>query len=485
MKKFEQPRRTNILLVEDNEDDRAAFHRAFLDIGYACSITDCSRAPEAIALIKTDPAAFDVVVVDHHLPCQQGLDMCKGLLAAAVPLPLVILTGRGSEQVAVEALKAGVDDYIIKDPDRAYLQMLPMVLAEVAATFRDRLAHSTSEKSLHESRERLSSIIEGLTVPTFVINTDHITTHWNLACERITGIAANEVIGTRQQWRAFYPFERPVMADLIVDKVPEEQIAQYYGGKYSRSQLKEGAFEAEDFFPHFGTGGKWLFFTAAPLKDLTGEVTGAIETLQDITNRKMAELALCESEHRYRELSITDGLTGLYNSRHFFNRAHEEVERCNRYATPLSLILLDVDNFKKFNDAYGHLEGDRVLAVLAEVIRAEIRGSDSAYRYGGEEFIVIFPETAPDESRVVAERLLQAFADREFTPAPGERVCMTISIGGGSYHRGEGLIPFVKRIDEAMYRAKNLGKNRVVFVGNGADNVEQELETHPELPDGN
>lgn len=464
MKKFKRPERMNILLVEDNEHDRAAFHRAFREIDYEYSIIDCIRAPEALAMIEAGPAAFDVVVVDHHLPCQYGLDMCKELLAAAVPLPLVILTGSGSEQVAVEALKAGVDDYIIKDPDSAYLQMLPLVLAEVASTFRGRLAHMAAEKSLLENRERLSSIIEGLTVPTFVIDADHITTHWNLACEKITGVPAREVIGTRQQWRAFYPSERPVMADLIVDEVMEDQIAQHYRGKYRRSQLKDDAFEAEDFFPHFGQGGKWLFFTAAPLKDLDGSVTGAIETLQDITERKMAELALCESERRHRELSITDGLTGLYNSRHFYTRAHEEIERCNRYAATLSLILLDVDNFKKFNDTYGHLEGDRVLAGLAEVIRAEIRGSDSAYRYGGEEFIVIFPETVPEESRVVAERLRQAFADREFTPAPGERVHMTISIGGGSYHQGEGVIPFVKRVDEAMYGAKNLGKNRVMFV---------------------
>lgn len=469
MKPFKLPLRLNILLVEDNEHDRAAFHRAFRGVEYTCDITDCVRAPEAVALIEADPSSFDVVVVDHHLPCQYGLDLCKELLAAAVPLPLVLLTGSGSEQVAVEALKAGVDDYIIKDPDRAYLQMLPMVLAEVASTFRGRLAHIAAEESLLESRERLSSILEGLTVPTFVIDANHITTHWNLACEIITGVSATEVIGTKQQWRAFYPSERPVMADLVVDKVLEEQISNHYSGKYRRSQLKDDAFEAEDFFPHFGSGGKWIFFTAAPLKDSTGAVTGAIETLQDITDRKTAELALCESEQRHRELSITDGLTGLYNSRHFYNRAHEEVERCNRYATPLSLILLDVDNFKTFNDTYGHLEGDRVLAGLADVIKAEIRGSDSAYRYGGEEFIVIFPETVPAEAQVVAERLRQAFAERLFTPAPGEHVHMTISTGGGSYHSGEGLIPFVKRIDAAMYRAKSLGKNRVVFVKNGTE----------------
>jgi len=463
MKKFEPPHRMNILLVEDNEHDRTAFHRAFRGVEYDCTITDCVRAPEAVTLIEADPAAFDIVVVDHHLPCQYGLDLCKELLAAAVPLPLVILTGSGSEQVAVDALKAGVDDYI-KDSDSAYLRLLPMLLADIAAAFRVRLRHTATEKSLRENSERLSAILEGLTVPTFVINADHITTHWNLACEKITGVPAREVIGTRQQWRAFYPSERPVMADLIVDEVLESQILKHYSGMYRRSPLKDDAFEAEDFFPHLGPGGKWLFFTAAPLKDSTGAVTGAIETLQDITDRKTAELALCESERRHRELSITDGLTGLYNSRHFYTRAHEEVERCNRYATPLSLILLDVDNFKRFNDTYGHLEGDRVLAELAEVIRAEIRGSDSAYRYGGEEFIVLFPETVPADAEVVAERIRRAFAEREFPPAPGERVHMAISIGGGCYQPGEALIPFVKRIDGAMYAAKKLGKNRVVFV---------------------
>lgn len=325
-------------------------------------------------------------------------------------------------------------------------------------------AHTATEIKLLEDRELLANILEGLTVPTFVIDSGHLTTHWNLACEKITGIPAHEVIGTRQQWRAFYPSERPVMADLIVDQVPEDLIAQHYNGKYRRSQLKEEAFEAEDFFPQFEPDGRWIFFTAAPLTDSSGNIIGAIETLQDITDRKRAELALSESESRHRALSITDGLTGLYNSRHFYTRAHAEVERCNRYATPLSLILLDVDNFKVFNDTYGHLEGDRVLATLAEVIMAEIRSTDTAYRYGGEEFIILLPETSPGESRIVAERLRRAFSERVFVPDSGKKVTMTISIGGGDYHTGEELIPFLKRVDAAMYKAKRLGRNRVFFV---------------------
>lgn len=453
-----------ILLVEDDEHDRIAFRRAMRSSGIECDITECVRACEALELIRADASRYDLVVVDHHLPGLFGIDFCKTLLEESVGLPLVMLTGSGSEAVAVEALKAGVDDYIIKDPDRAYLQMLPRILSDAVAAHLERLARTEAEKALMDSQERLSAIVAGLTVPTFVIDAEHIVTHWNDACQKITGVPSHAVIGTREQWRAFYRSERPVMADLIVNGSLEAIVAQHYGGKYHRSAVISDAFEAEDFFPHFGDTGKWLFFTAAPLKDSSGQVIGAIETLQDISDRMLAEEALRASECRHRELSITDALTGLYNSRHFFSRATEEVERSNRYGSPLSLILLDVDNFKRYNDTYGHLEGDHVLAGLADVIRREIRGADSAYRYGGEEFIVIFPETEPAEALVVAERLRQAFETTIFSPLPGEEARTTISVGGGSYRPEEGVTAFVKRVDEAMYRAKNCGKNRVVFV---------------------
>lgn len=453
-----------ILLVEDDDHDRIAFRRALRLSEIECEITECVRACDALDLIRADASRYDLVVVDHHLPGLFGIDFCKTLLAESIGLPLVMLTGSGSEAVAVDALKAGVDDYVIKDPEKAYLQMLPRILSDAVAAHRERRARREAEKALRDSQERLAAIVAGLTIPTFVIDAEHIVTHWNEACQMITGVPSREVIGTKGQWRAFYSSERPVMADLIVNGSMESTVAQHYGVKHQRSAMIKDAFEAEDFFPHFGDTGKWIFFTAAPLKDSTGQIIGAIETLQDVTVRKLAEDALRDSECRHRELSITDSLTGLYNSRHFFSRATEEVERSNRYGSPLSMILLDVDNFKRYNDTYGHLEGDHVLSGLAEVIRHEIRGTDSAYRYGGEEFIVVFPETEPAEAQTVAERLRQTFENTVFSPLPGEEARVSISIGGGSYQQGENLTAFVKRVDEAMYRAKNCGKNRVIFV---------------------
>ena len=135
----------------------------------------------------------------------------------------------------------------------------------------------------------LAQIIDGDPVPTFVIDAGHTVTHWNKACAAVTGVATDEVVGTRRQWAPFYPAERPVMADLIVSGAIEDNFEAHYKGKFRRSKLIDGAFEAEDFFPHFGDKGRWLYFTAAPLRDASGDIIGAIETLQDVSARHAAE----------------------------------------------------------------------------------------------------------------------------------------------------------------------------------------------------
>ncbi len=151
------------------------------------------------------------------------------------------------------------------------------------------IAQNRTASALRESQERLYQIVQHNSIPTFVIDEKHHITHWNHACEQILGISAQEMIGTDLQWKAFYPEARPVMADLIVDNTIENQINQYYTGKFCRSCLIEGSYEAIDFFPLMGEGGRWLFFTAAPLIDIHGKIVGAVETLQDISEQRRAE----------------------------------------------------------------------------------------------------------------------------------------------------------------------------------------------------
>lgn len=148
--------------------------------------------------------------------------------------------------------------------------------------------------------ELLAQIVERSPIPTFVVDKDHVVTHWNKACENLTGIEADQVIGTNRQWSAFYAEQRPVMADLIVDGALGDETARYYGDHYRRSAIVEGAYEAEGFFPRLGANGKWLFFNAAPLKNTEGDIIGALETLQDLSAHKLAEKRLLESEERYR-----------------------------------------------------------------------------------------------------------------------------------------------------------------------------------------
>jgi PAS domain S-box-containing protein len=161
--------------------------------------------------------------------------------------------------------------------------------------FSRRIQKNAEEENFHLKVERedllkmekeLSHIIQGSMIPTFIINNDHIITHWNRACEELTGQKAYELVGTDRQWVPFRSAKRPTMADVIVGGMSEEEVSKYYGSSWRKSSLIKEAYEAEEFFPHLGDGGKWIFFTAAPIKSPEGKIIGAIETLRDLTEQK-------------------------------------------------------------------------------------------------------------------------------------------------------------------------------------------------------
>ncbi|HOD36603.1 MAG TPA: PAS domain S-box protein [Syntrophales bacterium] len=161
-------------------------------------------------------------------------------------------------------------------------------LVGVLETLEDITEKRRAEEELKESEQRLYSILQNSPIPAFVIGNDHRVIFWNRALEELSKIPADEILGTTQHWRAFYKKERPCMADLLVDS-EIGRIPKWYVDKYTKSGLLEEAFEATDFFPDLGEEGKWLRFTAAAIRDSSRNRVGALETLEDITERMKAE----------------------------------------------------------------------------------------------------------------------------------------------------------------------------------------------------
>lgn len=164
------------------------------------------------------------------------------------------------------------------------------------------------------------------------------------------------------------------------------------------------------------------------------------------------------------KLAITDALTGLYNSRHFFSQIKTEIKRYNRYSRALSLLIIDIDFFKNYNDTWGHLEGDKVLMNIGKTINSCMRSMDTAYRYGGEEFAVLLPETRLQKACVVGARIKDNISSQIFEPEPGKRKTVTVSIGATELVEGEDFRSFISRTDKALYKSKDSGRNKLTYI---------------------
>jgi two-component system cell cycle response regulator len=186
------------------------------------------------------------------------------------------------------------------------------------------------------------------------------------------------------------------------------------------------------------------------------------QTFEIICRQANIVIAYARLYERNKRLSITDGLTKLYNHRYFQEQLTREFSRCSRHRTSLSLIMMDIDHFKSFNDTYGHQQGDIVLRELARVFQQQVRGCDVLARYGGEEFAVVMPETDAGVAVRVAERL-RAAVEKHGIPGQEEELKVTISMGVATVPRGDIATPaeLVTAADQALYRAKENGRNRI------------------------
>ncbi len=210
-----------------------------------------------------------------------------------------------------------------------------------------------------------------------------------------------------------------------------------------------------------------IFLSAIIIED-KGKETGSVGFFQDFTKIK-------QLENKLREQSITDSLTGLYNHRHFHLKLEDEFQRSMRYNRKMSLACFDLDKFKKINDIMGHLDGDTILRLAGRVIGSLIRNTDYGFRYGGDEFMIIFPETNAGQARIIVDRIREHFNDEypfedraSFEDIPR----VTLSIGISEIAGEDTIETIIKRADLAMYEAKNHGGDRIVTAA-GSINAEE------------
>ncbi|MDD2741318.1 MAG: EAL domain-containing protein [Rhodocyclaceae bacterium] len=219
------------------------------------------------------------------------------------------------------------------------------------------------------SLKRLDEILNGTPVPTFVIDLDHRVTHWNRACEFVLCYPADQMVGSKNQWKPFYPQPRPVMADLVVSGQIDSGINTYYCNKFRRSAIIPDSYEAEDFFPAMGPQGTWLYFTATPLHNENGELVGAIETLQDISAQRRADLAL-RREHAVLNAIIEhfpSGVSVIDSSLNITMR-NGQLRRMLKLPEDLSSGPIDLETLIRFNAEHGEYGPVDVDAYVAEAM---------------------------------------------------------------------------------------------------------------------
>jgi diguanylate cyclase (GGDEF)-like protein/PAS domain S-box-containing protein len=255
------------------------------------------------------------------------------------------------------------------------------------------------------------------------------------------GYGRDEVVGRRHFFELMTPagrevFEREFPRFVAIGEIRDVELEM---------QRKDGS-------------AMFVSINASAIKDAAGRFVMSRSTVFDITARKRAENALRDSEAAIRELALTDPLTGVANRRRLDEALRSEIARAGRYGNRISVVMADLDWFKRVNDEFGHAVGDAVLQRFAALIREHCRDSDLVARYGGEEFVVLMPEAGAKAAAAWAERVR---AIQEKALEPPQRSPTTATFGVAEYSAGETAEALLRRADEALYAGKAAGRNRV------------------------
>jgi len=475
-----KPQRPSILVVDDEVDVCNIFYE-FLARDYNVE-TEVSGEK---ALKRIERGGLDLVITDLKLNSVSGMDILRKAKDTDPFLEVIIVTGHATDSMVMEAMSYGACSYLQK----------PMTFAEVDIRVKEALAKrdfSLKTKRLFEKipesdielRKHVQHLIDLHDLVRKLVSTidyedvvDAILRGLNSA----VGSECCSLLIKDNSGLMIYLYSKSGLESDAIDAVKAQMLSRWESmgnkipgddlikvtvraGSYPTSPEEKKAVGSSVIIP---------LVIQTKVMGLLGAHDRGEETMPKekelilyLMSGQIASVLDNASLHQHtRLLASTDGLTGLLNYRSFQERLQHEFERSRRYGSNLSLILIDVDNFKQVNDNYGHQQGDIVLRGIAMILKRWSREVDILARYGGEEFVIILPETSLENAYQVAERIRREVENHVFK-LPTAEVKVTVSLGVASYpHHGvTSKDMLIECADDAMYKAKRMGRNKVCMM---------------------
>jgi diguanylate cyclase (GGDEF)-like protein len=390
--------REKILIVDDDQNFRKTLADILLGKGYETAVA--GTGAEAVAAAERE--MFSLALIDLMLPDMPGLEVVERVKIISPLTESIILTGPPMN-TATEAASQGDLSYLLK----------PYQMDDLL----QRITHAVERKQAQEEIVRLASFPRLLPNPVIELDPAGQVTYLNPAAERLF-----PELGAMG-------LSHPLLQGLA------GLVASLQQSKQQGEAVHEVTLGADTYELHIS------YVQEASLVRIYVLV---------VTQRKRAE----EEIHI---LATTDSLTGIANRREFSSILVTEVERAKRYGVPLSLVMYDLDYFKRVNDTFGHSVGDSVLQAVTSLVKENVRATDVVARWGGEEFMVLMPQSDVQAARDAAEKLRLAIAGHRFDKVSE----LTASFGVTAFEARDDLNSLLKRVDDALYRAKERGRNRV------------------------
>ena len=465
-----------VLIAEDDTVSALVLRRALERLGHEVVVA----ADGAAAWDALNKEGFRLLITDWMMPETDGIELCRRIRARGGPYVYVILlTAKGSREDRLEGIEAGADDFLVKPLDVEELastlsvaqRILQMEeeLYERADDLRKARDEVSDGKQLIEdtmvylqaANQQFEELFEGMPAACITFDADGRIQRWNRDCEHLFGHQTFEV-----------------MMSSLGEVFPWWQSSAQAADTMERLLRGERTEGLE--WVHTASDGSELHLlcNTIPLRGPNQTVRGGISASIDISDRKALENALAqqlqranslnlELETKQRELAdlnklladqaTTDGLTGLRNHRHFRAVLEDAFSKARSTGQSLSVVLLDVDFFKKYNDSFGHPAGDEVLCAVAKLLSRGARANDVVARYGGEEFVLVLPGAGRFAAMKTAERLRSAIAEHTWSLRP-----VTASFGAATVTQSTASSSeIVDLADQALYASKAAGRNRV------------------------